>query len=196
MSLNLHAPESNRNDTSVRRRETSHTPDASDRRGFLKGAGVAGLSALAASAMLQPAPAESPLPKPLLLYFHGMVWNLSLPGVLGELRLSLDLAAPVAGASVAAIHDALHPEFNCQVAVTNMESGKDEFDFEGLVVDANLPENLGLEFRMAALVSGADTIAWVRLGENIFRGAGVLAEFSESTKVYIGRWEVFPKFIE
>jgi len=77
----------------------------SDRRDFLR----ATSAALAATSVPSLAAAGSD-DKQKVFYSHGMVWNPELPGILGELRLTFDVAIRLEGTGLGTFGDEVHPE--------------------------------------------------------------------------------------
>src|SRR2546423_7456637 len=87
------------------------------RRNYLAVAAT-GAAALAASALKLPAEADEGKNGGDTLYGHGMVWNRSLPGALGELRLSFDLNLDlIAGTGQGTAEDPVHPESGIHFAI-------------------------------------------------------------------------------
>jgi len=144
-----------------------------ERRDFLKAAG-AGLAAAA----LMTKPAEAARGKNRILYSHGMVWNLDLPGVLSELLLTFDVRVALrTGTGLGTFSDSLHPEFNGHFHIHTAELDGNTGVFEGEVVRANDPANVGLPIVLTAEFFGDATRATIDLGDLTFRGAGASGKF-------------------
>lgn len=115
-----------------------------------------------------------------IFYGHGMVWNRDLPGVLGNLNLSIDLRANLkTGLGSGSLHDPLHPDWNLHFSITSAEEkrvrgGNSRFVLKGVVTDANNPELIGQQMRMLAETRGDTTALAIRIGEIAFGGAGLV----------------------
>jgi len=115
------------------------------------------------------------------LYGHGMVWNRELPGVLGELRLSFDLRINMdTGQGFGSFNDPTYPEFSSHFSITSVKSekrpkGETRYTIFGKVTESANQANVGLSVAIIAETVGDTTAIGIRIGENAFGGAGVVA---------------------
>ena len=143
--------------------------DLSDRRDFLKATGAA----LAAASMPSVA-AATPENTQQVFYAHGMAWNTELPEVLGELRLTFDIAVRLGGTGLGTFGDDVHPEFNAHFAINSTARHGNVYTLEGEVVAARDPSMVGMPITIDAEVEGSATGVTIMLGENTFKGAGLV----------------------
>lgn len=143
--------------------------EASDRRNFLK----ATSAALVAAAVPSVAGAAQENTQQVF-YAHGMAWNLELPGTLGHLRLTFDIAVRPGGIGLGTFGDDVHPEFNSHFEITSTAKHGNVYTFEGEVVAARDEAMVGTPVRIVAEVEGTATVVTITLGEHTFKGAGLV----------------------
>jgi hypothetical protein len=141
----------------------------SDRRNFLKATGAA-----LAAASVPSATAAPPDDSQKVLYAHGMAWNSELPEVLGELRLTFDIAVRLGGTGLGTIGDDVHPEFNARFAINSTARHGNVYTLDGEVVAARDPSLAGMPITILAEVEGSATGVTIMLGEHTFKGAGLV----------------------
>jgi TAT (twin-arginine translocation) pathway signal sequence len=139
-----------------------------DRRNFLKATGAA----LAAASI--PAVAVPPHDDQRVFYAHGMAWNPQLPDVLGELRLTFDIAVRLGGTGLGTLGDDVHPEFNSHFKINSAVAHGNVYTLEGQVVAARDPSMVGMPLTILAEVEGSATGVTITLGEHTFKGAGLV----------------------
>lgn len=135
-------------------------------------------AALAAAAGA-PLAAQSDRPAPDTLYGHGTVWNRALPGLAGTLNLSFDLRVNLeTGTGGGSASDAVHPTENFHFAITETlherVRNEDRFILFGHVTEAVNPASVGLPVRIAAQTEGDTTAVVIRVGDQVFMGAGLV----------------------
>lgn len=149
------------------------------RRTCLKATGAALLSAAALPAVANEAQGHDENDADVL-YGHGMVWNLNLPGVAGDLKLSFDLRVNLeTGTGFGSANDPVHPDWNIHFAINSarrqrLRAGEDRFTLTGVVTRANNPANLGLPVEILAETRGDSTAIAIALGDLAFGGAGLV----------------------
>ncbi|HSE39029.1 MAG TPA: twin-arginine translocation signal domain-containing protein [Blastocatellia bacterium] len=143
--------------------------DLSDRRDFLKATGAA-----LAAASIPSLAAATPENTQQVFYAHGMAWNTELPEVLGELRLTFDIAVRLGGTGLGTFGDDVHPEFNAHFAINSTARHGNVYTLEGEVVAARDPSLVGMPITVLAEVEGSATGVTIMLGENTFKGAGLV----------------------
>jgi hypothetical protein len=143
--------------------------DMSDRRNFLKATGAA-----LAAASVPSVGAAPPDDSQKVFYAHGMVWNPELPDVLGELRLTFDIAVRLGGTGLGTFGDDVHPEFNAHFKINSTAKHGNGYTLEGEVVAARDPSMVGMPITILAEVEGSATGVTIMLGENTFKGAGLV----------------------
>jgi hypothetical protein len=116
---------------------------------------------------------------PDTLYGHGTVWNRDLPGLAGTLNLSLDLRVSLAtGTGGGSASDAVHADENFHFAITETvrerARNEDRFLLSGHVTEAVNPAYVGLPVRIAAQTQGNTTAVVIRVGDQVFMGAGLV----------------------
>jgi hypothetical protein len=126
-----------------------------------------------------PLRAQSGRPAPDTLYGHGTVWNRALAGLAGTLNLSFDLRVNLAtGTGGGSASDAVHAGENFHFAITETvrEPVRDEdrFILFGHVTESVNPAYVGLPIRIAAQTEGNTTAVVIRVGDQVFMGAGLV----------------------
>jgi hypothetical protein len=135
--------------------------------------------AMAATALSVPALANDDK-KGDVLYGHGLVWNRELPGIPGQLQLAFDLRVNlVTGIGFGTANDPLHPDWNLQFDITEVEQqkvqrGEKLYTLRGKVIAAANPGFVGLPVRMLAQTEGDTTAVAIRVGTLAFAGAGLV----------------------
>ena len=115
-----------------------------------------------------------------ILYGHGMVWNLNLPGIAGDLKLSFDLRVNLeTGAGFGTANDPCHPDWNVHFAIKSTQrkklpKGETRYTMVGEVTRANNPASVGLPVRIIAETRGDTTAIAIAIGEFAFAGAGLV----------------------
>jgi hypothetical protein len=135
-------------------------------------------AALAAAASV-PLAAKSDRQDADTLYGHGTVWNRALPGLAGQLNLSFDLRVNLeTGTGGGSASDAVHPGENFHFAITDTVRervrNEDRFILAGHVTEAVNPAYVGLPVRVAAQTEGDTTAIVIKVGDQIFMGAGLV----------------------
>ena len=114
------------------------------------------------------------------LYAHGMVWNLDLPGIAGELKLSFDLRVNLeTGVGFGTANDPVHSDWNIHFAINSTErkkirEGGTRYTMSGEVTRANDPVHVGWPVRIVAETRGDATAIAIALADLDFSGAGLL----------------------
>jgi hypothetical protein len=113
------------------------------------------------------------------LYGHGTVWNRDLAGLAGKLNLSFDLRVNLqTGTGGGSASDAVYPgeSFHFAITETVRERVRDEdrFVLAGHVTEAVNPAYVGLPVRIAAQTEGDTTAIVIRVGDQVFMGAGLV----------------------
>jgi hypothetical protein len=115
-----------------------------------------------------------------VLYGHGLVWNRSLSGVAGELKLAFDLRANLAtGIGFGTASDPLFPDWNIHFAIESVErvrirKGESHFVMRGAVTQANGGFSVGQPVRILAETRGDTTAIAIAIGDVAFAGAGLV----------------------
>jgi hypothetical protein len=136
--------------------------------------------ALLAGAMALPAGADEGQKEGDTLYGHGMVWNRTLPGILGELKLAFDLRVNLeTGKGFGTAEDPTFPDWNIHFSIDKLKrekrpKGEDRFTMTGIVTRANNPDNVGQSVAIIAETVGDTTAVAIRVGEFAFAGAGLV----------------------
>ena len=143
--------------------------DAQDRRNFLK-AGGAALVAASASTLTTAEPDDTPK----AVYLHGMAWNRDLPGLLGELLLTFDLKVQLGKTGFGTFADDVHPEVNSHFSIDSIKRNGDVYTMTGAIIASRDPSSIGTPITIVAEADGEKTTAIITLGQNTFRGAGLL----------------------
>ena len=143
--------------------------DISDRRNFLK-AGGAALVAASASSVALAAPDDAQK----AIYLHGMAWNRDLPGLLGELLLTFDIKVHLGKTGFGTFADDVHPEFNSHFSIDSVTRHGDVYKMTGAIIASRDPSSIGTPLTIIAEADGEKTTATITLGNNTFRGAGLL----------------------
>jgi len=97
-----------------------------------------------------------------------------LPELLGELRLTFDFAIRLGGTGLGTLGDDVHPEFNSHFVINSTAKHGNVHTFEGEVVAARDRSMIGMPITIVAEVEGSATGVTIKLGENTFRGAGLV----------------------
>lgn len=113
------------------------------------------------------------------LYGHGTVWNRALPALAGKLNLSFDLRVDLeTGTGGGSAGDAVYPAESFHFAITGTvrERVRNEqrFVMTGHVTEAVNPAYVGLPIRIAAQTQGDTTAIVIRVGDQVFMGAGLV----------------------
>jgi hypothetical protein len=140
-----------------------------NRRDFLK---VGGAALVAASVPSVAAGAPDDTQK--VFYAHGMVWNPELPGILGGLRLTFDIAVRLGGTGLGTFGDNVHPEYNSHFKITSTAKHGNSYTLMGEIVEARDPAMVGMPVTIVAEVEGSATGVTITLGTNTFKGAGLV----------------------
>ena len=159
-------------ETTVRSGDSSHIGkevNLNNRRDFLK---VGGAALVAASVPSVAAGAPDDTQK--VFYAHGMVWNPELPGILGGLRLTFDIAVRLGGTGLGTFADDVHPEFNSHFKITSTAKHGNVYTLEGEITEARDPAMVGMPVTIVAEVEGSATGVTITLGTNTFKGAGLV----------------------
>jgi len=104
------------------------------------------------------------------VFFSGLVWNRSAPGVLGDSVLKIYVGFDPNRSSLGTISDDIHPEVNCHIAVNPPVT-----TITGTVIRSNTPANVGLLAKLEA----RDVQGWesndlkLTLGTAAFSGSGI-----------------------
>jgi hypothetical protein len=115
-----------------------------------------------------------------VLYGHGLVWNLALPGVAGELKLAFDLRVNLeTGTGLGTAQDPLFPDWNVHFRIDSAEprrlrAGENQFALQGVVTQANGAFAVGQPVRILAQTRGGTTAIAIRIGDLAFAGAGLV----------------------
>jgi hypothetical protein len=144
-----------------------------NRRHLLTAAGASLATAMTATA------AEAAHPQSDTLYAHGTVWNRSLPGLAGRLNLSFDFRVNLeTGTGGGSASDPVYPEGNLHFDITRTERQRvpqgERFVLWGVVTDAAVPAAVGLPVQIAAETRGQATAVVIRVGDQVFMGAGLV----------------------
>ena len=140
-----------------------------DRRNFLK-AGGAALVAVSASSMAQAAPDDAQK----AIYLHGMAWNRDLPGLLGQLLLTFDIKVQLGKTGFGTFADDVHPEFNSHFSIDSVKRHGDVYTMNGAIIASRDPASVGTPITIVAEADGDKTTATITMGNNTFKGAGLL----------------------
>ena len=149
--------------------EKTNYADTNDRRNFLKATSAALLAAAVPSVA-----AGAPENTQQVFYAHGMAWNPELPGLLGALRLTFDIAVRPGGTGLGTFGDDVHPEFNSHFQITSTAKQGNVYTFEGAITEARDAAMVGTPVRIVAEVEGTATGIEITLGEHTFKGAGLV----------------------
>jgi hypothetical protein len=115
-----------------------------------------------------------------VLYGHGQVWNRTLPGLPGELKLAFDLRVNLeTGAGFGTAQDPVYPEWNLHFSIesterTRMRRGETLFALKGAVTQANGGFGVGQPVRILAQTRGDATAIAIAIGDVAFAGAGLV----------------------
>lgn len=115
-----------------------------------------------------------------VLYGHGLVWNRSLPGIAGELKLAFDLRVNLeTGVGFGAAHDPVNQDWNVHFSLesaerTRLRRGEMQFLLKGVVTQANGGFTVGQPVRILAQTKGDTTAIAIAIGDQVFAGAGLV----------------------
>jgi hypothetical protein len=115
-----------------------------------------------------------------VLYGHGLVWNLALPGAAGQLQLAFDIRVNLeTGTGLGTAQDPLFPDWNVHFRIdsaerTRLHSGESQFALKGVVTQANGGFNVGQPVRILAQTRGDTTAIAIKIGDLAFAGAGLV----------------------
>lgn len=115
-----------------------------------------------------------------VLYGHGLVWNLALPGVASELKLAFDLRVNLeTGKGFGTAQDPVYPEWNVHFSIdsaeqTRLRGGESQYDLKGVVTQANGGFSVGQPVRILAQTRGDTTAIAIAIGDLAFAGAGLV----------------------
>ena len=144
--------------------------DTRNRRNFLKVAGAglvaASVPSIAAAALQnKQTDGEGPNSRPKPVYLYGCGWNRALPGIFGQVCLAFEMRAELEGTGVGTFHDDVYPEVNSQFQIHSATKHGDVYTFEGEIIAARDPANLGRPVTIVAEVSDeGDASATITLG--------------------------------
>jgi len=140
-----------------------------DRRDFLVGAGA---SILVASALTDGAQARVQTGNlPSGLYTVGLVSNRDLPGLAGQLLLTVYLAVED-GTGFGTLSDPVHPQVNSHVEIGDTRRHGQAFEFDGEVSLSNDPARVGQQVQVVATLHGDFTQLVLALDADTFSGLG------------------------
>ena len=134
---------------------------------------------LAAGALAEPAEA-APRHSGDTLYGHGQVWNRDLPGEAGEVSLSFDLRVNLkTGLGFGTASDPVYPNWNLHFSIDAAQvrkrpGGEVRFILDGYVTKATDEAKIGLPVRIGGETTGDTTAIAIRIGTEIFTGAGLV----------------------
>ncbi len=123
--------------------------DTSKRRNFLKLTGAA----LAAAAVPSIA-AAAPDGNQRSIYLQGCGWNHQLPGVFGQMCLTLDVRAQLGSTGLGTFRDDVHPEVNSQFQIDSLTRRGEVYTFQGAVLSSRNPDLVGQAVRIVAEADG------------------------------------------
>ena len=115
-----------------------------------------------------------------VLYGHGLVWNLALPGVASELKLAFDLRVNLeTGAGFGTAQDPIFPEWNVHFSIDSAErvrlrGGETRFMLQGKVTQASSGFHVGQPVKILAQTQGDATAIAIAIGDQAFAGAGLV----------------------
>ena len=139
-----------------------------DRRSFLVGASGALLGAAALPDTAKAGPDEL-----AFIYVAGVVWNPTLPDLLGKLRLNVYLAVKPDGTGTGTVSDPVYTQINSHVRVLRTVQSGNTYEFHGQIEESNDPTLLGQPVVIPASAHGEATILNLLLGNNVFPGLGL-----------------------
>ena len=103
-----------------------------------------------------------------------MAWNRDLPGLLGELLLTFDIKVHLGKTGFGTFADDVHPEFNSHFSIDSVTRHGDVYKMTGAIIASRDPSSIGTPLTIIAEADGEKTTATITLGNNTFRGAGLL----------------------
>jgi hypothetical protein len=143
-----------------------------NRRGFVLGVGSALLGSAAAPKMVAAAPDNGPDSQGVL-YVTGLVWNSTLTGISGELRMTVYLAINEDGTGTGTLSDPVHSHVNSHLKIVRTLRRGNRIDFHGEISLSRVAEAVGQQFVVLADVHGESTRVWLQIGEETFDGPGI-----------------------
>lgn len=149
----MKASRSNRNENKPTKADTTN------RRNFLKATGAA-LAAVSVPSIT----AAAAEPSQRSLYLQGCGWNHSLPGVFGQVCLTLDVRGIVGGTGLGTFRDDVHTEINSQFMINTVTRRRDGFAFEGAIISSRDPNLVGKAVRIAVDVDGDRATGTITVG--------------------------------
>ncbi len=123
--------------------------DTSNRRNFLK---VTGAALVAASVPSVAAALPDTMQRDVYLQACG--WNHALPGVFGQVCMTVDVRAQLGGTGLGTFRDDVHPEINSQFQITSARRRGDEYTLQGQIVSSRDPAMVGMPVRISVEVDG------------------------------------------
>jgi len=133
--------------------------DTSNRRNFLKATGVA-----LAAASVPSIAAAMPDSTERNVYLQGCGWNHQLPGVFGQVCLTLDVRAQLGGTGVGTFRDDVHQEINSQFQIHAATRRGDVYTLQGEVVSSRDPDLVGKAVRIVAEADGDRATGTITVG--------------------------------
>jgi hypothetical protein len=143
---------------SEERKKTMKKVDTSNRRNFLKATGAA----LAAASV--PAIAAAAPERERNVYLQGCGWNHQLPGVFGQVCLTLDVRAQLGSTGLGTFRDDVHPEINSQFQIHSATRRGDVYTLQGEVVSSRDPDLVGKAVRIVAEADGDRATGTITVG--------------------------------
>jgi hypothetical protein len=123
--------------------------DMSDRRDFLRATGAALVAASVPSVA-----AGATEPRQRQVYLQGCGWNHQLPGVFGQVCLTLDVRAQLGGTGMGTFRDDVHPEINSQFQIDSATRRGDVYTLTGGIVSSREPDLVGQSLRIVVETDG------------------------------------------
>ena len=111
-------------------------------------------------------------------YGVGLVNNPDLPGLAGELMMTLYIAVSADGTGAGTLSDVIHPAINSHLAILQTTRRGNQWHYEGQIVRSNTPGQVGLTFVADATVVNEFTGLELTLGGQTFTGEGMLIRTS------------------
>jgi hypothetical protein len=108
------------------------------------------------------------------VYMQGCGWNRQLPGVFGQVCLTLDVRAqlgtflpPPASVGLGTFRDDVHTEINSQFQITSARRRGDEYLFVGEIISSRSPELVGMAVRIGLVVDGDRGTGTITVGPTV-----------------------------
>jgi hypothetical protein len=123
--------------------------DTNKRRNFLKAGGAALVAASVpsvATAATQPTESQ--------VYLQGCGWNHQLPGVFGQVCLTIDVRAQLGGTGLGTFRDDVHPEINSQFQIDSATRRAGVYTLTGGIVSSRDPDLVGQAVRIVVEADG------------------------------------------